>query len=121
HAVRDLDVRQALESRDLGLGELRPVGRQIEAAIAGEPRQHDVLEAKRLGISLRAVARADVAQRETPTRQPCYATCSRHLAAGCVILADPLGRSGMFLQHPRRARWTLHEITTAIGAKTAQP
>ena len=61
HPIGDLAIGLALEGSDLGLGELRPLGRQVEAAVAGETRQHDVLEAERLWAPLRALARADIA------------------------------------------------------------
>ena len=84
-AEGQLDIGQALERGDLGLGELRPLGGQIEAAVAGEAREHDVLEAERRGIALRAVAGADVTQDETPTRQPATPLGGR--------LRDPCGPS----------------------------
>ena len=57
-----IDIRQALHPGDLGPGELRPSGRQIETSVAGEAGEHDVLEAERRGLPLRAVAGADVTQ-----------------------------------------------------------
>ena len=63
-AEGDLAIGLAFHRGDLGLRELRPLGGQVESAVAGQARQHDLLERQRCGAALRALAGADVTHHE---------------------------------------------------------
>src|SRR5690606_5810794 len=99
------------QCRDLGLAELRPLGGQVEAAVASQTRKHDVFEAERRRRALRAVAGADVTQGKLRLGD---------LPTSLMVLADPLGGGREFGQRLLGAGRSLDQIAPAVRAMSAQ-